>query len=223
MGQMHLQRAAMLDAPPKTIVVTDMSDERLGRIRERFGKLMDGRGIHLILVNPQKKGEDAAAHGPFDDIVSMVPVASVIEETVPHLAENGVYNVFAGLGKGTMANLDMGTILTKHQRLIGTSGSSIADLRHTLELVESDALSTNASLAAIGGLDAFRDGLAAVKEGRFPGKTVIFPLLPDLPLLSVDEIKDQLPAVYEKMQDGLFWTNEAEDELLRVRLTRPVR
>ena len=33
MGQMHLQRAVMLDAPPKTIVVTDMSDDRLGRIR----------------------------------------------------------------------------------------------------------------------------------------------------------------------------------------------
>ena len=222
MGQMHLQRAVMLDAPPKTIVVTDMSDERLGRIRERFGKLMEQRGIHLVLVNPQK-GEDAAAHGPFDDIVSMVPSASVIEETVPHLAENGVYNIFAGLGKGTMAQLDLGTILTKHQRLVGTSGSSIADLRHTLELVETDALSTNSSLAAIGGLDAFRDGLAAVKEGRFPGKTVIFPLLPDLPLLSVDEIKDQLPRVYEKMQDGLFWTKEAEEELLRERLTPPAR
>ncbi|MBV9850414.1 MAG: alcohol dehydrogenase catalytic domain-containing protein [Armatimonadetes bacterium] len=217
MGQMHLQRAAMLDAPPKTVVVTDMSDDRLGRIRERFGKLMDQRGITLILVNPQHD-EDAAEHGPFDDIVSLVPSAPVIEETVPHLAENGVYNIFAGLGKGTLANLDLGMILTKHQRLIGTSGSSIADLRHTLELVESDSLSTNASLAAIGGLDAFREGLAAVQEGRFPGKTVIFPLLPDLPLMSVDEIKQQLPDVYEKMQDGLFWTREAEEELLREKL-----
>ena len=221
MGQMHLQRAVMLDAPPKTIVVTDMSDDRLARIRERFGKLMEQRGIALFLVNPQK-GEGAAAHGPFDDIVSMVPSAPVIAETAPHLAENGVYNIFAGLGKGTMADLDLGTILTKHQRLVGTSGSSIADLRHTLELVETDALSTNASLAAIGGLDAFRDGLAAVKEGRFPGKTVIFPLLPDLPLMSVDEIKQQLPEVYAKMQDGLFWTKEAEEELLREKLPASV-
>ncbi len=218
MGQMHLQRAIMLDAPPAVVVVSDVSDDRLGRIETRFGKMLAERGILLHLVNPSTGG-DPATHGPYDDIVSMVPVASVIEDTLPHLAEGGVYNIFAGLAKGTTAQLDLGTVLAKNQRLVGTSGSSIADLRHTLELVEGDALSTNASLAAIGGLNAFRDGLAAVKEGRFPGKTVIFPLLPNLPLLSIDDIKTQLPNVYAKMQDGLFWTHEAEDELLREKLT----
>lgn len=217
MGQMHIQRAVMLPKPPKTIVVTDVSDDRLGRIRTRFGKLMDERGIKLIEVNPQK-GEDAAQHGPFDDIVSMVPVTGVISSTMPALAENGVYNIFAGLAKGSMAELDLGTILAKNQRIVGTSGSSIADLQHTLDLVEQDTLSTNASLAAIGGLDAFRDGLAAVKEGRFPGKTVIFPQIEDLPLMSIEDIKIQLPDVYAKLQDGLFWTKEAEEELLRERL-----
>ena len=217
MGQMHLQRAVMLDSPPKTIVVTDMSDERLERIRARFGKLMDGRGIELILVNPEAGG-DPAAHAPYDDIVNMVPSPGLIASTVPHLAENGVYNIFAGVAKGVTADLDLGTILAKNQRLVGTSGSSIADLRHTLELVETDALSTNASLAAIGGLDAFRDGLAAVKAGRFPGKTVIFPLIEDMPLLSVEDLKTQMPNVYAKLQDGTFWTQEAEDELLREKL-----
>lgn len=217
MGQMHVQRAIMLPEPPKTIVVTDMSDDRLARLHTRFGKLMDERGIELILVNPQTGG-DPAQHGPYDDIVSMVPVAPVISESMPLLAQDGVYNIFAGLAKGTMADLDLGAILAKNQRLVGTSGSSIADLRHTLELVESDALSTNSSLAAIGGLDAFRDGLAAVKEGRFPGKTVIFPHLPDLPLLSIDDLKTQMPKVYAKLQDGLFWTKEAEEELLRENL-----
>ena len=217
MGQMHIQRAVMMDTPPQTIVVTDVSDDRLARIETRFGKLIAERGITLHLVNP-KTGGDVGAFGPYDDIVSMVPVAAVIEESIPHLAQNGVYNIFAGLAKGTMANLDMGTILAKNQRLVGTSGSSIADLRHTLELVEDDSLSTNASLAAIGGLDAFREGLAAVKEGRFPGKTVIFPHLPDLPLLSIEDVKAQLPNVYAKMQDGLFWTTEAEDELFKEKL-----
>ncbi len=219
MGQMHIQRAVMLETPPRTIVVTDVSDDRLARITARFGKLMAEKNITLRLVNP-KTGGDPALYGPYDDIVSMVPVAAVIEESIPHLAQDGVYNIFAGLAKGTMANLPLGEILAKNQRIVGTSGSSIADLRHTLELVEDKALSTNSSLAAIGGLDAFRDGLAAVKEGRFPGKTVIFPLIEGLPLLSIDDIKEQLPAVYAKMQDGLFWTHEAEDELLREKLTR---
>jgi hypothetical protein len=217
MGQMHIQRAVMLPQPPKTIVVSDVSDDRLSRIRTRFGKLMDERGIELIEVNPQTGG-DAARFGPFDDIVSMVPVTGVISSTMPALAENGVYNIFAGLAKGSMADLDLGTILAKNQRIIGTSGSSIADLKHTLDLVEADLLSTNASLAAIGGLNAFREGLAAVKEGRFPGKTVIFPQLEDLPLMSIDDLKSQLPDVHAKLQDGIFWTKEAEEELLRERL-----
>ena len=217
MGQMHLQRAAMLDAPPSLIVVSDRHDDRLERIQARFGGLMQERGIELVLLNA-KTGGDPTAYGPFDDILSMVPSAELIAESLPHLAENGVYNIFAGVAKGVTANLDLGMILAKNQRLIGTSGSSLADLRYTLELVEADKLSTNASLAAIGGLAAFRDGLAAVKSGRFPGKTVIFPHLEDLPLLSIDDLQTQLPNVYAKLQDGAFWTQEAEEELLREKL-----
>jgi len=217
MGQMHLQRAVMLDAPPALIVVSDRHDDRLHRIQERFGTLMQERAIELVLLNASTGG-DPTAYGPFDDILSMVPSAELVAQSIPHLAENGVYNIFAGVAKGVTADLDLGTILAKNQRLIGTSGSSIADLRHTLQLVEAGGLSTNASLAAIGGLGAFRDGLAAVKSGKFPGKTVIFPHIEDLPLLSVEELKTQMPNVYAKLQDGAFWTREAEDELLREKL-----
>ena len=217
MGQMHLQRAVMLDAPPALVVVSDRHTDRLARIRERFGGLMRERGIELVLLNAEEGG-DPTAYGPFDDILSMVPSAELVAESIPHLAENGVYNIFAGVAKGITADLDLGTILAKNQRLIGTSGSSIADLRHTLKLVESGDLSTNASLAAIGGLRAFRDGLAAVKSGKYPGKTVIFPHIADLPLLSVEDLQTQMPNVYAKLQEGAFWTQEAEDELLRENL-----
>jgi L-sorbose 1-phosphate reductase len=217
MGQMHIQRAIMLEKPPKTIVVTDTNDERLTRIRERFDKVLKTREIELILVNPASGG-NVSMYGPFDDIVSMVPSAALVVESIPHLAQDGVYNIFAGVAKGTIAKLDLATILSHNQRLIGTSGSSIDDLRHTLHLVETGALSTNASVAAIAGLDAFRDGLEAVKAGAFPGKTIIFPMIPELPLMSIEEIKTKLPGVYEKLLDGAFWTNEAEEELMLERL-----
>ncbi len=217
MGQMHLQRAAMRDQPPKTIVVSDRHEDRLERVHDRFGKALAERGIELILVNVTTGG-DPAAHGPYDDIINMVPSASLIASTLPHLAENGVYNIFAGVAKGVTADIDLGTLLAKNQRLIGTSGSSIADLRHTLALVEGKKLSTNTSLAAIGGLRAFRDGLAAVKAGQFPGKTVIFPLIENLPLLALEDLKTHLPTVYSKLQNGTFWTQDAEDELLRLKL-----
>ena len=87
---------------------------------------MQERGIALVLLNV-KTGGDPTAYGPFDDILSMVPSAELIAESLPHLAENGVYNIFAGVAKGVTANLDLGTVLAKNQRLIGTSGSSLAD------------------------------------------------------------------------------------------------
>lgn len=217
MGQMHIQYAVLLPSPPAKIVVSDNHASRLERIRLRFGPQAAARGIELILVNA--KDADPSAHGPFDDIVSMVPNAQLVAQTIPHLADGGVYNIFAGVAKGVMAQIDLSAMLAKNQRLVGTSGSSIADLRHTLDLVQSDALSTDSSVAAIGGLDAFQDGLAAVKESRFPGKTVIYPHVADLPLLALDELQARLPDVYAKLRDGQFWTREAEEELLREKLT----
>lgn len=214
LGQMHVQRAVMLDTPPRAIVVSDLSGDRLARLQSRFGALMAEKGIVLHLVNPGEGG-DPSRFGPFDDIVCLAPDASAIEESIPHLAIGGVYNLFAGIAKGTMAHLELGTVLAKNQRLVGSSGSSLAALRRTLEMVEARRLDTNASVAAIGGLGSFRDGLAAVQEGRFPGKVVIFPQLADLPLLSLDELKTSLPQVYAKLQDGRGWTVAAEQELLR--------
>ncbi|HEY3328820.1 MAG TPA: alcohol dehydrogenase catalytic domain-containing protein [Capsulimonadaceae bacterium] len=223
MGQMHIQRAIMHDTPPKTIIVTDVSDERLARVHDRFGAKAAERGIEIVALNPNSLGEEGyaaalKANGPFTDIVCLVPVADLVAQTAPHLAEHGTYNIFAGVAKGVSTKLDLGTIITKDQRFVGTSGSSIADLQHTLDLVEEDKLSTNSSLAAIGGRSAFRDGLGAVKAGQFPGKTVIFLQVDDLPLTSLDELQERLPSVYAKLEDGKFWTAEAEEELLRLKL-----
>lgn len=220
MGQMHIQRAVMLAEPPKTLVVTDMNIERLARIKERFDTTARQRGINIVLLNAEDAGYEAALRkwGPFDDIVCLVPSADLIAQTAPHLGDEGVYNIFAGVNRGVSAPLDLATMLAKRQRFIGTSGSSIADLRRTLELVEDGRLSTNSSLAAIGGLDAFKDGIAAVKAGEFPGKTVIFPQIEGMPLLSLEELKGALPEVYARLADGKFWTKEAEEELFREKL-----
>ncbi|MDR3709077.1 MAG: zinc-binding dehydrogenase [Capsulimonadaceae bacterium] len=225
MGQMHVQRAIMHENPPKTIVVTDVSDERLARIHERFGAKAAERGIEIVALNPNSIGDAAYAAeltklGPFDDIVCLVPAPALVAQSAPYLGVKGVYNIFAGVAKGVSAKLDLGAVLTKSQRFVGTSGSSIKDLQHTLDLVQEDKLSTNSSLAAIGGHAAFRDGLGAVKAGAFPGKCVIFLQIDDLPLTSLDEMKTSLPTVYAKLEDGKFWTQEAEDELLRLKLKK---
>ena len=217
MGMMHVQRALALPEPPRRLICTDRHDLRLETLRDRFAALAEQRGVEFSLYNvrtgPQPDFAEIAPDG-FDDIVVLVPSVEAIEQSFPLLAQDGVLNIFAGVARGTMATLDMGDVTKKNVRIVGTTGSSIADMREVLGKLESGVLATGDSLAAIGGLNAFRDGLQAVKDSRFPGKTMIFPQIADLPLTALPDLKDALPAVYARLRDGRFWTNEAEKELL---------
>lgn len=226
MGQMHVQRAVQHPHPPRRIVASDLDEVRLTSLEERFGALARERGIDLILLNPKEIGEgrfnselERLGEGRgFDDIVCLVPAASVIEYAADFLAPAGWFNIFAGVARGVMARLNIDKVIRDGCRFLGGSGSSLADMRSTLERVERGELSTNVSLAAIGGMEAAKEGLRAVKEGWFPGKTLIFPQIRNLPLTSLADLKQNLPSVYAKLRDGRFWTLEAEEELFRLEL-----
>ncbi|MBB6048965.1 alcohol dehydrogenase catalytic domain-containing protein [Armatimonas rosea] len=216
MGMMHAQRALSLPEPPRLLLITDRHDARLQAVADRFGALAKERGVELILCNVRTGPEpDLKAIAPdgFDDIVVMVPSIEAIEQSFPHLAENGVLNVFAGVARGTTATIDVSDICFKNVRIVGTSGSSIADMYAVKEKLEAGTLATGDSLAAIGGLETFAEGLAAVKNSRFSGKTVIYPHVENLPLTALPDLKTVRPAVYEKLRDGQFWTDEAEAAL----------
>ncbi|MDW8105376.1 MAG: zinc-binding dehydrogenase [Armatimonadota bacterium] len=226
MGQMHVQRAIQLPQPPALIVATDVDAVRLEAVRERFAPTAERRGIRFVALNPkeldpqvfhQRLLELTDGKG-FTDIVNMVPVAEVVADSARLLADGGVYNIFAGVARGVKACLDMNAICGRGVRFFGSSGSSLADIRLTLEQMESGQLQTRASLAAIGGMRAAHEGIRALMEARFPGKTVIFPQIPDLPLMSLAELKERFPTVYAKLEGGRFWTKEAEEELLRLLL-----
>jgi threonine dehydrogenase-like Zn-dependent dehydrogenase len=228
MGQMHVQRAVMHPNPPSVVVGTDIDAERLATLVDRLSDAAARRGVTLVTVNPKEmsapdfdaKLRELTAGRGFDDVVSLVPVPALIEHAITHLADGAWLNVFAGVARGTMAKLNVNDIRTRGVRFIGTSGSSIADMRQTLAMVESGLLSTNASLAAIGGMRSAREGLAGVKDGRFPGKTLVFPLIEDLPLMALSDLKEAYPTVHAKLDGGKFWTRAAEDELLRLTIAR---
>lgn len=226
MGQMHVQRAVLHPKPPKCIVATDIDAERLQSVVDRFANTAKRRDIELIAINPNDLTPDAfnaklmeITHGKgFDDIVSLVPVPALIEHATGFMADEGWFNIFAGVARGTIARLDVNAIKNRKVRYLGSSGSALTDMQQTLDKVHTGELSTNASLAAIAGMKAAREGIAGVKNGRFPGKSLVFPLIPDLPLLSLHDLKEKYPTVYAKMQDGKFWTKQAEEELLNLLL-----
>jgi threonine dehydrogenase-like Zn-dependent dehydrogenase len=219
MGRMHVQRALQIADGPRTVVCTDVSDLRLGDLRESFAKDAEAKGVDFVCLNPMQSESYATGMAPFkaqgfDDIVVMAPVPSVIEEAASYLAPEGVMNVFAGVARGTMVNLDMSDVYLKNVRWIGHSASTINDLRQMLHQAESGELSPNRAVAAIGSLGAVRAGLQAVRDATFPGKVVIFPQIKEMPLTPLVGLKDKLQTVYAKLKDRHEWTVEAEEEFL---------
>ncbi len=227
MGQMHLQRALEVGPRPRRIVATNRSSNRIEALQERFGAAARKHDVDLICLTEEALGPDAFRRRlwaltddeGFDDIVILAPSLRAIEDGMAFLSTGGVMNVFAGLKRGTDAHLDLNPIVDQRQvRLVGSSGSSLADMRRMLELTEQGWLATNHAVAAVAGLDGFKEGVEAVAEGTFAGKVVVFPHIRGLGLTPLADLKDRLPSVYARLGEGDVWTKEAEDELLRITL-----
>ncbi len=221
-GRMHVQRAIEFANPPAVIVASDVSDARLQDLHESFKDEAKAKGIEFICLNPAKKEEYDRAMGRFfkngfDDIIVLAPIAAVISESASHIAKDGVVNVFAGVIKGVMVDLDMSDVYLRNVRFIGHSGSSMDDMLLTLRKTEDKELRPNRALAAIGSLSAARDGLRAVKEQAFPGKIVIYDQIKEMPLTPIPALKEKMPSVYAEMDHG-EWTVAAEEEFLRLML-----
>ncbi|MCL6518350.1 MAG: alcohol dehydrogenase catalytic domain-containing protein [Armatimonadetes bacterium] len=226
MGQMHVQRAVEMKNCPSKILATDIDTTRLNSVKDRVAAAAAAKGIEFLAVNPNDSDKElfdkllwefTCGRG-FDDIIVLAPVVSLIEEAIQYLAEEGLMNIFAGFPVGTIANIDLTGVYEKKLRLVGSSGSRIRDMLDTLSEAESGSLATDKSVAAIGGIEASWDGMLATKEGRFPGKIIIYPQIRGLGLTAVTDLKDKLPNVYAKLTDGMFWNREAEKELLRTML-----
>ncbi|MGV3724740.1 MAG: alcohol dehydrogenase catalytic domain-containing protein [Actinomycetota bacterium] len=223
LGQMHLQRALSLAHPPARIIVSQNGGPRLEDLRRRFSGLAESRGVEFVLLDAKELGDGVydAVLGltdgrGCDDICVVIPSAQVVERAFDLLAPGGGMDVFAGVSVGTTANLDLGRVAGEGVRLWGTSGSSVADLRTIVEKVERGELPTERVVAAVGGIEAVKQGLEAVRDGVFLGKTVIYPHCQALPLLTVAELAERHPSIQERLLDGYYWTPEAEAELLRL-------
>ena len=221
MGQMHVQRALEHPDGPSVVVATDIDDERLATLPQRYGALAEQNGRKLVTLNPIGLDPEAVdeqmesyAPGGFDDVVVLVPVPQVISGNAQFLGEHGMYNIFAGVARGTMVTLDVSDVALKGVRYTGTSGSAIDDLRSTIGMTAAGELAPNRAVAAIGGMEAAWDGLMAVQQGELTGKAVIYPHVHGLPLTTLDQLADVEPEAAAKLDGSGAWTRDAEDALL---------
>lgn len=193
MGQMHVELAILSSDAPSKILVSDMDTERIGHLRAKLAERAAERGIVLEFLNPgtmtneefEQELTEFVPHG-FDDIIILVPSAKVVDQTLPHLADGGLVNVFAGIPAGETARIPVDRIIRKGIRFTGSSGSSTQDMKDALLAAERHEFEPQSALAAIAGFRAVKEGLKAVAAGTYPGKIVILPDCPDLPLTPFD-------------------------------------
>ena len=223
MGRMHLQRMLEMQDGPRRILVSESNLVRNPEITADFEPLAAERGIELAVLNPRQMPPhayeaavaDFRGAGGFDDIIVIVANVSAIESAMPHLAPDGMLQIFGGLGRGTMAQLDLSNVYLGRAQITGSAGSTIRDQGAVLDKVFISQLSTAAAVAAIGGIDAARDGMQGLMDGRFPGKMVIYPQVESFPLTALADLRSAAPTVYDLLGPRGDWTREAEAEFLR--------
>ncbi len=222
LGRMHLQRALELESCPNSILATNRGLERLMSVREDFSTLAYKKNIPLETISPTQHLEQYEQYmskvmeaGGFDDIVVMAAKAEIVAESVPYLAQNGVLNLFAGINRGITADIDPWLICGPQQiRLVGHSGSNLADQKHTVDRILSKKLQPELSVAAVGGLNQLIDGLQAMLDNTYTGKIVIYPHVIDFPLTAMQEFQSRDPEVYAELTDHKFWNVNAEKKFL---------
>lgn len=226
MGLMHVQRAIQQPDGPSKIVATEVSDERLQSLKDRLAHLAESNACELYTFNSQTADQslldfvmgitdDQGA----DDVVVSVPISAVMAEADTLMNPDGMLVFFAGVPNGTLAPLNLSAVYLNNAQYTGTSGLTIHDQQQVVALANQGDLSPGSIVGAVGGMRAAKDGLRALVDGSYSGKVLIFPQIHDLPLMGLDELKEKLPQVAEKLSPGDTWNDDAEKALFDSQLS----
>ncbi len=211
MGFMHAVRAVTAGLTGLDLTAIDIDDARLAHLAEVAGPLAAERGVAASFLNSRTTAPEPG----FSYVAVMVPAPALVVQALDLAGEDARVNLFAGFAVGTLAELDLDSLVTKRAYLFGTSGSEIADMKAVLAKLERGDLDTNLSLDAVTGMEGVRDALAAVEARTSGGKIVVYPSLPEMGLVRLADLPQRLPGVAGRMRDGR-WTRDAEAELLAV-------
>lgn len=209
MGLMHTVRTAVSGVPGISMDAVDVDDARLAHLAAVVAPVAEANGVPATFRNSRTE----PLEGGYTYVAAMVPAPFLIAQAVDISTEGAIVNAFAGFAIGTMAELDLTAIATRGIYLVGTSGSRIQDMETMLAKVENGTLDTNVSLWAITGMAGVADGIDAVTNRTSGGKIMVYPMLPDLGMVRLDELAEKLPTVAAAMVDGR-WTKAAEVALL---------
>ncbi len=209
MGMMHVVRNICQGVEGVSVFASDIDDNRLTVLTKIATPLAKKHDVQYKPYNPTKSKNVEA----FDYTVLMAPVPALVAESVRNSAERGLINIFAGIPATVTGKIDLNAYIEKQLYFIGTSGSTLDDMKRMLEKAESGRLDTNVSVAAICGLDGAVEGIRAVEGRTIAGKIMVYPACNSLGLTPLEDLSEKLPDVAESLRDGL-WTKQAEQKLL---------
>lgn len=223
MGLEAIDIALHGDVKPSLVVVTDLNSERLDRAKELFDAEKEkARGIELIFSNSSNAEELLALtdNKGFDDVFVYAPVAKVVELADAILGFDGCLNFFAGpIDKSFSANFNFYNVHYAQHRTVGTSGSTIDDMKDIVRLIGEKRINPAVMVTHIGGIDAVIDTTLRLPQID-GGKKLIYTHI-NLPLTAIADFKklgetDHRFAEIAKMVEnaGGLWCSEAEKYLL---------
>ncbi len=206
MGAMHVVRGLCQGVDGVEVYAADLNDERLAALRRLAEPLAMRNRLKLTVYNP---GRDKLGVS-FKYIVLMAPVPALIPPAIATADRSAIINIFAGIPADVSAPIDLDACIQKQIYFVGTSGSTLEDMKSVLARVVSRQLDTNLSVAAVSGLSGAIEGIRAVEKNLMSGKIVVYPSCRNLPLQPLEEFGAQLP-----LDDG-HWNKQAEETLLHV-------
>jgi threonine dehydrogenase-like Zn-dependent dehydrogenase len=210
MGMMHVVRDICQGVKGVSVFAGDLDDNRLKTLTRIAAPLAEKNAVEYKTYNPTK---DEICE-TFDYTILMAPVPGLVADSVRGAAQRGLINIFAGIPATVSGEIDLDTYIEKQLYFIGTSGSSLDDMKRMLEKAESGSLDTNVSVAAISGFEGATEGIRAVENRLIAGKIVVYPACRDMGLVTLEELSEKMPQVAERLCNGL-WTKDAELELLK--------
>ncbi len=209
MGMMHVIRNVCQGIEGVSMFAGDVDDGRLASLTRIAEPLARKNDVEYQTYNAQTQETPP----DLTYTVLMAPVPDLVAAAVRNSGVRGIINIFAGIPATVSGPVDLDAYIEKQLYCIGTSGSTLDDMKRMLEKVESDRLDTNVSVAAISGFEGAVEGIRAVENRSIPGKIMVYPACKSLGLIRLEELAQKLPEVAACLKDGL-WTMEAEKKLL---------
>jgi L-sorbose 1-phosphate reductase len=210
MGLMHVVRNICQGIEDVVVYAGDVDDKRLEALTMIAEPLAIMNNVEYKPYNSTKQ----KIKETFDYTVLMAPVPALVAEATLAAANKGIINIFAGIPASVYADINLNEYIKKHLYYIGTSGSTIDDMKVVLNKVESGKLDTNVSVAAVSGLDGAIDGIRAVENRSVAGKIIVYPVCKGLGLTTLKELGEGVPDIADKLSYCL-WTKQAEQGLLK--------